>query len=229
MIILKKILFIISILLIFSLSACGIETAAQHESRLNKEAESIKELQTSTTTTQESTNIASDQQQQSTAAPKTDGKNTSSPTVQQSTTQSLNNSSQGNTPPPAATTIKVYLTVKCTKILGHPQLKTNASIPSDGIMLARTQIIINEGSTVLDVMKAAQALNKITFTLKSQKSGYIDSINGLYEKSLGTGIDESGWKYRLNSEYPSSANQVTVNENDEIVWFYALTANDKDN
>lgn len=223
----KAILILLSLLIIFSLTSCGFESTKQYESRMEEEAESLKAIQNSE---EESSAIETSSEVTSNTGTTTIATEKSpSSSNQQSTTANVDNNvaatSQTTNTATTQATITVNLTVKCNKALTHPLLKTSATLPTDGIML-NTVITVNEGSSVLEVMNAAQSLNYLTFTTGNLMSGYINSINQLYEKSCGT---RSGWKYRINETYPINPKDVTVKAGDNIVWFYAITENDIDN
>jgi hypothetical protein len=229
----KACLFILTIILLFSLTSCGLETAKQHDKRSAKEAESIKDAQeaakeAASETTTENTSSAEATTTAASAANTTKENTAKQTTASNGNTAGQNNSGTNtNTNGNSGTTnlIKVYLTVKCNNVLNQDDLKTSAILPSDGYMLKKTEIWIAPESTVLDVMNTAQSLDYIKFTLKDAVSGYITSINTLSEGSCGT---RSGWKYAVNNnpDFPS-AKLVTVKSGDDIIWYYALNENDK--
>lgn len=115
--------------------------------------------------------------------------------------------------------IAVTIKISCEKVLNHPDLKTAAAIPADGIFL-NTKIAVKKGQTVFDALAAACADNGISYVNNgSAHSAYISSIGGLAEKECGR---YSGWKYQVNNVVPGVAcSSYELNEQDEILWYYA--------
>lgn len=120
-------------------------------------------------------------------------------------------------------TISEYITVtikiSCEKVLNHPDLKTPAVIPADGIFL-NTRLAVKKGQTVFEALEAACADYGISYVNQgSVYSAYISSIGGLSEKECGR---YSGWKYKVNNDAPNVAcSSYELNEQDEILWYYA--------
>jgi len=94
--------------------------------------------------------------------------------------------------------------------------------PEDiGVILEATEVEIEEGETVIDVLKKAASQNNIPVSVRGRKStAYVEGINNLFEFDRGP---KSGWLYRVNgSLYSKSAGTFTVNAGDVIEWLYTL-------
>ena len=87
----------------------------------------------------------------------------------------------------------IYLTIRCDTILDNwndldPALKYEKYVPSDGVILMRTEYVLRPGDTVYDVLDRAVRHNKIQMEcIYSQNYGsvYVQGINHLYEFSCG--------------------------------------------
>lgn len=90
-----------------------------------------------------------------------------------------------------------------------------------GIILSATSVKVEEGDTVLDLLKRITRANKMQMEFSGAKGfSYIEGIDNLYEFDHGA---ESGWMYRVNGEFPSkSAGAYTVKPGDMIDWLYTL-------
>jgi len=97
-------------------------------------------------------------------------------------------------------------------IVGHKDI---------GVILEATEVEIEEGETVIDVLKKAASQNNIPVSVRGRKStAYVEGINNLFEFDYGV---KSGWIYRVNgSIYSKSAGAYTVKAGDVIEWLYTL-------
>ncbi|MBQ8558751.1 MAG: DUF4430 domain-containing protein [Tyzzerella sp.] len=111
---------------------------------------------------------------------------------------------------------KVTLTIRCDTIVGKSE---EEYVPDDGIILDVTEIEIEEGDTVYDILLEAAGKNKIH--LETSGSGtaiYVEGINHIYEMDYG---DLSGWMYLVNDKEPSvGCGEYKVSVGDEIEWLY---------
>jgi hypothetical protein len=90
--------------------------------------------------------------------------------------------------------------------------------------IAKTDITVDKGSYVIDVVTKALSMNGIPYT--NPTGGYIDSIKGLAEFSNGP---DSGWMYTLNGKHVQVAvNEQVVKNGDEIVLHYTDNHNLED-
>lgn len=114
----------------------------------------------------------------------------------------------------------VSIQIVCQSVIGNPDLKTDAKLPADGILLTETKIPIKKGETVADVLSYACNAYQISYQDRGSSYGaYIYAIGGLEEKQCGK---FSGWKYKVNGEVISYAcSSCELEENDRIVWYYA--------
>ena len=120
----------------------------------------------------------------------------------------------------------IYLTIRCDTILDNwndldPALKYEKYVPSDGVILMRTEYVLRPGDTVYDVLDRAVRHNKIQMEcIYSQNYGsvYVQGINHLYEFSCG---ELSGWMYMVNGEFPNyGCSKYELKDGDEIIWCY---------
>lgn len=94
-------------------------------------------------------------------------------------------------------------------------------VPSDGWILAPTEVEFTEGESVHDVLqrvcKEAGIQMESSFT-PAYNSAYVEGINNLYEFDCG---ELSGWMFSVNGWYPNyGCSKYTVNAGDEIWWVY---------
>ena len=94
-------------------------------------------------------------------------------------------------------------------------------VPSDGWILAPTEVEFTEGESVHDVLqrvcKEAGIQMESSFT-PAYNSAYVEGINNLYEFDCG---ELSGWMFSVNGWYPNyGCSKYTVNTGDEICWVY---------
>lgn len=120
----------------------------------------------------------------------------------------------------------VFLTIRCDTILHHwddldPALKYEEYVPSDGVILERTEYVLREGDSVYDILNRAVRHNKIQMEcVYTQNYGsiYVQGINHLYEFSCG---ELSGWMYTVNGVFPNyGCSKYALSDGDEIVWCY---------
>ncbi|UQZ34997.1 hypothetical protein C2I18_16585 [Paenibacillus sp. PK3_47] len=90
-----------------------------------------------------------------------------------------------------------------------------------GTILAAAAYELEEGDTVLELLKRITRKNKIQMEYKGAKSfAYVEGIDNLYEFDRGA---ESGWMYSVNGEFPGKgAGTYTLNPGDTIEWLYTL-------
>lgn len=119
--------------------------------------------------------------------------------------------------------IEVSIEIRCDEVLQNEKIddKILKIQPEDGVILKIENLLINEKSTVFDVLKTACAKEKIHMEFVNTpiyNSAYIEGINNLYEFDAG---NLSGWKYSVNGEILSvGVSNISVKDNDEILFFY---------
>ncbi len=111
---------------------------------------------------------------------------------------------------PIATTI----TIRCDTVAGRAD-----HIPADGVILAETEIILDEGSTAYDQLVAAVKEYSIQMDNNgSSRQAYIAGINYLYEFDYG---ELSGWMFAVNGEFASvGCGEYKLKEGDRVEWLY---------
>ncbi len=105
----------------------------------------------------------------------------------------------------------VTISISCDSVKD----KGKSHIPKSGIILEETEIEIQNGDSVYDVLVEVCKENKILF---SANMGYIEGINNVYEMDFGK---TSGWIYFVNGKSPPVGSQSYVlADGDEIEWYY---------
>lgn len=110
----------------------------------------------------------------------------------------------------------ITLEISCRTVVGKSD---SEHIPSDGIILAETDIEFGEGETVYDVLMRAVRRHGIQADIRGgSEAAYISGINYLYEFDFG---DLSGWVYHVNGISPSvGCGQYKLSDGDKIEWLY---------
>ena len=129
------------------------------------------------------------------------------------------------TPVPTAEPKKntVTIQIRCDTAVKngmHREAKWAGIVPASGCILDTTEFEIEDGDTVLDVLKMARD----KFRLHMEYSGgtgsgaYVEGINNLYEFDGGRW---SGWMYCVNGWYPNYGCGVYyLKPGDKIEWNY---------
>lgn len=117
-----------------------------------------------------------------------------------------------------------YLTISCVTILdnmGDLADGKEVLVPSDGIILPRTEVVFYEGESVFDVLQRETRSRRIHMEssfVPLYNSAYIEGIGNLYEFDCGS---ESGWEYCVNGWFPNyGVSRYAVQKGDEIVFHY---------
>ena len=124
--------------------------------------------------------------------------------------------------------LTVFLSIDCSTILNNwddldPNLRKEKYVPSDGVILPRTEYVLRNGDTVYDILSRAVRHNKIQMEYQGANesaygSVYIKGINYLYEFSCGP---LSGWMYKVNGEFPGyGCSKYVLKDGDVIEWVY---------
>lgn len=95
------------------------------------------------------------------------------------------------------------LSISCTTILPYLeslQEEKKKHIPADGILLKITEVEIQEGDSVYNLLIRAAKENGLILDIDPSFTGYIKGIGNIYEKDFGA---QSGWMYRVNGKYPN--------------------------
>lgn len=121
---------------------------------------------------------------------------------------------------------KKYCTIqiRCDTILnnlGNLTSGKEAYVPSNGIILATSELAFEEGETVFDVLQRACNLAGIQIEYSYTpiyESYYIEGLNHIYEFDCG---NQSGWMYKVNGWFPNyGCSSYTLQDGDNIVWLY---------
>lgn len=134
---------------------------------------------------------------------------------------------QGSLAAGAAPTSICTISIDCSAALENPgKLSADImrSLPSNGLMLAPSQIALSEGSTALDVLKDACSMTGIPIDCTGGflgSSTYVRSIGSLGEFDCGP---ESGWTYTVNGQMiPASASDCKIQPGDVLIWSYTCS------
>lgn len=121
-------------------------------------------------------------------------------------------------------TESVTLEITCEDILDNyaqldEALKDEKYVPSDGVILAETEVKIAEGESVFDALKRACEENDIQLEYENSSMGaYIKGLNYIYEFSCGT---MGGWLYSVNGESASvGCSEYELKDGDKVSWYY---------
>ncbi len=111
----------------------------------------------------------------------------------------------------------VTLSISCESIA---EQSGDERIPDGRVILPETEIGINSGDTVYDVLERAGKKFGISFDTKGAPSVYVSGISNIYEFDFG---DLSGWLYFVNDESPSlSCAEYILSDGDSIEWRYTV-------
>lgn len=113
---------------------------------------------------------------------------------------------------------------KNTEVIGSVTISINCEviknegksyIPENGIILDETEVEIEKGDTVYDVLSEICKKENILF---SANMGYIEGIHNIFETDFGK---SSGWIYFVNGEAPSvGCDSYELVGGDKIEWHY---------
>lgn len=121
--------------------------------------------------------------------------------------------------------ITVTIQIRCDNLSNDMSKLTDESkaawVPSNGVILGKTEYKCKEGTSVYDVLYAVCRNNNIhvesSYT-PMYGSYYIEGINHIYEFDGGS---ESGWMYKVNGLYPDyGCSSYKLKDGDNIVWGY---------
>lgn len=111
----------------------------------------------------------------------------------------------------------VTITITCDAI---PEEQRTGHIPSDGIILKTTELPIEQGETVYDILTQAAREYSLHLETDGGELAYVRGLGYIYEFDFG---ELSGWMYRVNSATPSvGCAEYVLSDGDVIEWFYTL-------
>lgn len=90
-----------------------------------------------------------------------------------------------------------------------------------GVILKPTVVEIEEGETVVEVLKKVARQNQIPISVRGKGSAaYVEGINNIFEFDHGA---KSGWLYKVNGNfYSKSSGAYKLKADDVIEWVYTL-------
>lgn len=96
-----------------------------------------------------------------------------------------------------------------------------ALVPADGTILAATEVSLEAGESVFDVLRRLCRDHEIHLEFSNTPaygSAYIEGIGNLYETDCGP---LSGWSYTVNGETPNvGCSQYVLEPGDVVCWAY---------
>ena len=109
----------------------------------------------------------------------------------------------------------VTISIRCDTLIG---IGDPEYVPSDGIILDTTEIPIESGETVYDIL--TQTARKYNIQMQADANGYVAGLAYLYELDYG---DLSGWIYHVNGDAPFvHCSEYKLSDGDKIEWLYTL-------
>lgn len=115
----------------------------------------------------------------------------------------------------------VYLSIDCKTILnnfGKLDKGLAEFVPSDGVILSKSEFPYKSGDTAFSILERATRLNKIALDY-SGSSVYVKGINNLYEFCCG---ELSGWIFIVNGvQVNKSCDKVALQPNDIVEWRFS--------
>lgn len=128
------------------------------------------------------------------------------------------------TEPETPVKMKCTVEIVCDTLLDTSKVENEAIlpyIPSDGVVLAETEVEFTEGESAFEVLKRVcrQKDIQMEFRADSAYSGYyIEGINYMYEFDGGA---LSGWMYKVNEKFPNyGCARYIMKDGDKMVWMY---------
>ncbi len=127
--------------------------------------------------------------------------------------------------PETSENIKVNIDIRCDTLaadlskLRDPALE--AYVPADGWILSLTDVEVEKGASVYDVLDMVcrnKGIHLEAVYTPSYGADYIEGINYLYEFDAG---EQSGWMFMVNGVFPNyGCSDYILEDGDSIVWAY---------
>ncbi len=220
---LKKLLSKTAIILVIALTcsfftACKVESVAEHDKRVAKEAEElekqVKDITKNNTDNSDSTEATtitgseSTDNAQADNAGNQDAGNTGSYDNAGSSDDSGAASQSGGSSEPSNTPVAAVVTV-------------NVKTRDAGFLVNGATVTVEDNTNVFNLMKQAQNNGILTIDYRTTAYGkYISAINGIYE----TG-SQAGWKFQVNGVDSSvGVSSARVHNGDVVTWYYVNSA-----
>lgn len=113
--------------------------------------------------------------------------------------------------------------ISCAVLLEHPEAvpeQLKEYIPENGWILEETEMRLEEGDTVFDLLCRAAKTHRIPMEYSGSDHAYMEGIGYLYEFSCGA---LSGWMYTVNgSSAEVSCSDYRPQNGDTVYWVYTL-------
>ena len=116
------------------------------------------------------------------------------------------------------------ISISCGTLLSHMEELAEEKrelVPEDGWLLTPIETTFSEGESVFDVLQRTcrdQRLHMEFSDTPVYDSAYIEGIGNLYEFDCGA---LSGWKYKVNGEFPHyGCSQYVLTDGDCVEWVY---------
>ncbi len=124
---------------------------------------------------------------------------------------------------PAALTCSV--SIRCDTILDNLDLldpEKTELVPSDGVLLSRSDVTFEEGESAFDLLKWVcqdEGVHLEFSITPGYGSAYIEGIGNLYEFDCG---ERSGWLYQVNGQAPDRAcSEYQLQPDDKVEFLYS--------
>lgn len=128
---------------------------------------------------------------------------------------------------PSSGSLHCTVEIRCDSILAHWEQLTpgkDVYVPSDGVLLAPTELSFQTGETAFDLLRRACQLADLPLEYSwtpLYDSYYVEGIGRLYEFDCG---GQSGWMFRVNGQFPDRGSSgVVLSDGDSISWLYTCT------
>lgn len=110
----------------------------------------------------------------------------------------------------------VTVEIECEAALDSKDLNSSVTLPSNGIILPKTEIRVKSGQSALDITK--EICEKMNIPIVCLNGSYVKSIGLVGEKQFGK---FSGWTYKVNGKKPpKSSDKYILEDKDTLVWSY---------
>lgn len=200
-----------------------IEESDTTSKKSNDKESTSKDKQSEKDTSKDSNKDVTNESSNENAGSNSNSNSSNNTANNNSNNQNNNSQSSGNTvQTPKKVTCNIE--IRCDTLVGTGKLQ-NANkeqyIPSDGTILTQTNVTLDEGATVYDVLLSVCRNNGIQIDAQytqSYGSYYVKGLGYLYEFDGG---DLSGWMYKVNGDYPNyGCSSYKVKNGDTIKWLY---------
>lgn len=119
-------------------------------------------------------------------------------------------------------TYRVQISIRCDNAVAKglcEQKKWKGFLPEDGVILPDTEVEVQEGDTVFDLLCKIRDEEGIQMEYNGGKgTEYIEGIGNLYEFDGGRW---SGWMYSVNGEYQNmGCGKCKLDDGDVVRWDY---------